>query len=244
MNTAILKKLGFSDKEMAVYLTLLVLGPSSVRAIAVKANVNRGTTYDILRDLIKQGIVSYYQKEAKQYFVAEDPGKLTAVTEDRIQKLRELAEPLKDLIPELKALQKTGGEKPTARFFEGTAGVKIMLVDLLETVAASQDKTYYSFSSSNIRAFVRDAYPDFTEDRIKRGVKVKVIAVGEGGEMKGLDERKFLKLEGSPTYIFLYADKCAYVSLDAAKQLVTVIIENEGLYQSQKTIFEELWKRI
>ena len=72
----IFKNFGLSEKEIAVYLALIELGPSSVREIAAKSKVNRGTSYDILKSLIALGIVSYYNKESKQYFIAEQPEKL------------------------------------------------------------------------------------------------------------------------------------------------------------------------
>ena len=72
----ILKNFGLSEKEIAVYLALIELGPSSVRDLAAKSKVNRGTTYDILKSLINLGIVSYYNKESKQYFISEPPEKL------------------------------------------------------------------------------------------------------------------------------------------------------------------------
>lgn len=72
----ILKDFGLSEKEIAVYLAVVELGKGSAREIAIKSAVNRGTTYDILKSLIQLGIVSYFNKETKQYFVAEQPEKL------------------------------------------------------------------------------------------------------------------------------------------------------------------------
>ncbi|MCK5266986.1 MAG: helix-turn-helix domain-containing protein, partial [Spirochaetes bacterium] len=64
-----LRKFGLKDKEIKIYLTLLTLGPSSVRKIALEANINRGTGYDILKKLIEMGLVSHYEKKSYQYFV-------------------------------------------------------------------------------------------------------------------------------------------------------------------------------
>src|SRR5258708_27934173 len=72
----ILKNFGLSEKEISVYLALVELGPSSVREISAKSKVNRGTTYDILRALIKLGIASYYNKESKQYRSEEHTSEL------------------------------------------------------------------------------------------------------------------------------------------------------------------------
>ena len=71
--TSVLQKLGLAEKEIKVYLALLSLGPSAIRKIATKAGVNRGTTHDALKTLQREGLVSYYHKEKRQHFVAEDP---------------------------------------------------------------------------------------------------------------------------------------------------------------------------
>jgi len=74
---------------------------------------------------------------------------------------------------------------------------------------------------------------------------VKVIALGEGGELRGLDERKWLPADNAnPTYIIIYPGKTAYISFDAKKELVGVVIENDGIYQTQKMIFNNLWNNL
>ena len=70
----ILKNFGLSEKEIAIYLSLIELGPSSVREISNKSKVNRGTTYDILKALIALGIVSYYNKAIQAIFCSRRTG--------------------------------------------------------------------------------------------------------------------------------------------------------------------------
>ena len=70
-----------------------------------------------------------------------------------------------------------------------------------------------------------------------------MISIGRGGELVGLDERKWLsEEESSPTYILIYSGKVAMISLDATGSPVGVIVGNEGLYQTQKMVFEKLWR--
>ena len=90
-----------------------------------------------------------------------------------------------------------------------------------------------------------DDFPSFSDVRVAKGINVKVIAIGKGGELRGMDERKWLDLESeTPTYIIIYPGKTAYISLNAKKEPVGVVIENDGVYETQKGIFDQLWKTL
>ena len=81
--------------------------------------------------------------------------------------------------------------------------------------------------------------------RVAKGIRVKAIAVGDGGELRGLDERKWLKMPLSkPTYMIIYPGKTASISLDAKEEPMGVVIENEGVCEMQRTVFEEVWKHL
>ena len=72
----ILKSYGLSKKETEVLLSLIELGPSSVRLVSDRAGVNRGTTYDILKSLIGQGLVSYHKNKSRRPdFMGPEPDK-------------------------------------------------------------------------------------------------------------------------------------------------------------------------
>jgi hypothetical protein len=118
------------------------------------------------------------------------------------------------------------------------------LQDVLDTCEASDELNYRIYSSSGIREYLYEDFPTFSDVRIGKGIAVKAIAFGEGGELRGLDERKWLKSEVStPTYIIIYPGKTAYISLDAKNELVGVVIENEGICETQKVIFDSLWDK-
>ncbi|OGY81633.1 MAG: hypothetical protein A3F54_01035 [Candidatus Kerfeldbacteria bacterium RIFCSPHIGHO2_12_FULL_48_17] len=245
MDISILKKIGFSDKTAIIYLTLLQLGPSSVRALAAKAQLNRGTTYDALKWLQEQGVVNYFHKDTRQYFVAEAPEKLQTMAASRKQEIHDVEKTLTTIIPELKSLYDRGGEKPVARYFEGKKGVHQILDDVLQTTAKDKERLYRIYSAVNIREHLYQAYENYNEVRVKKKVKVKAIAIGEGGQLHGLDERKWISARGgSQTYILIYLGKTGYISIDAEKKPFGVVIENRGVYETQKIIFDELWKKL
>lgn len=240
-----LKKIGLSEKEIKVFLTCVRLGPSPVRKIAEQAGINRGTAYDILRALINLGLVSYYQQDKHQYFMAEDPARLTETLAKKQEELKIVKEEIAEIIPQLKSIYDKAGAKPVAKYYEGLAGIKIILRDVISAAAKSEKKEYQVFSSSTIKNVLYQAYKDFSEDRILAGIKVKVISIGPGGETRGLDERKWLtRKESAPTYTLIYGGKIAMISVDNNNNPLGVIIEDNNIYRTQKMIFEFIWEKL
>lgn len=243
MHISILKSLGFSDRAASIYLALLRLGPSSVRKLAETCGLNRGVVYEDLKWLQETGVVDFFEKESKQFFVAKDPDTLKDLVHRQAEELRDVDKRLSDFIPELKSLHHKGGEQPVARYFEKEEIIKI-LEDVLKVCEERDDLEYRIYSTAGIREYLYSGFETFSDVRVSKGIAVKVIAIGEGGELRGLDERKWLKAESkTPTYIIIYPGKTAYISLNAKKDLVGVVIENEGVYETQKIIFDGLWAR-
>jgi sugar-specific transcriptional regulator TrmB len=244
-----LLQFGLNEKEISVYLSLISLGPSPVRLIAKQARVNRGTTYDILKSLIGLGLVSYYKQygkeDKKQYFVAETPQKLLDAIENKKRGLETLKVELKKSLPELESMYEKSGARPVVKYYEGNGGVRTILQDVFDTLGKLRGRLYHVYSSADIRNYLHKAYPNFTKDRIKAGISVKVIAIGRGGELVGLDERKWLlQEESSPAYILIYSGKVAMISLDATGQPVGVVVEDQALYETQRMIFEFNWEKL
>jgi hypothetical protein len=147
-------------------------------------------------------------------------------------------------VPELQAIHNKGGNRPVARYFDKNEIINI-LQDVLDVCEQDGEKMYRVYSTSGIREHLYDGFVTFSDVRVAKGISVKAIAIGEGGELRGLDERKWLPTKnGTPTYIFIYPGKTAYLSLDAKGELVGVVIENDGVYQTQKEIFDGLWQKL
>ncbi|PIT87690.1 MAG: hypothetical protein COU31_01445 [Candidatus Magasanikbacteria bacterium CG10_big_fil_rev_8_21_14_0_10_40_10] len=244
MDINILKSLGFSDKSASVYLALLSMGPSSVRKLAQKTGLNRGVVYDKLKWLSDKDLASFYKDKSKQLFVANDPANLRSLIKEESLKLAEAEKKMDGLVPELRSLYDKGGQRPIARYFSKKDIHKI-LEDVIETCEKNPEKMYRIYSTARIRQYLYEGFETFSDVRIAKGIAVRAIAIGSGGELRGMDERKWLPSEqDTDTYILIYPGKTAYVSLDAKGEPVGVVIENDGIYQTQKIIFDDLWKKL
>ena len=244
MKIDLLKRIGFSDKTAQIYLGLLQLGPSSVRKLAEFCGLNRGSAYDALRWLGDRGLVVFYEKESKQHFVAEPPVKLLTIAQEESRNLEQANSEIERSLPELDALYNRGGERPIARYFP-EAELPVILNDVLTTCETVGERTYRVYSTEEIREQVYAHFSTFSDVRVAKNIAVRVIALGKGGELRGLDERKWLLVpQTKPTYIILYPGKTAYISLNVQNEAIGVLIENDGVYQTQAQIFDALWGKI
>ncbi|WP_252178001.1 helix-turn-helix domain-containing protein [Endozoicomonas sp. 4G] len=246
MNLDTLKQLGLDQKEIQLYLALLKLGTASIRDIAAEADINRGTTYETLKALAGKGIVSYFPKGKRRVFCAEPPEKLLDLAEEKKQSLEQSIEEMKQkLIPQLNQL-KPDFNPGNVRFYEGDSGIEFVLKDILNTVAKQDDKNYSIFSSKPIRQHLYRPFPNYTQQRIRKGINVRVIAIGEGGEDAELSERKWINASGKvdASYIAIYPPKVAMISLASMDYPVAVVIDSIEIASTQQIIFDTLWNTL
>ena len=245
ISTRLLDLLGLTPKDRDVYLSLLKLGAAPLRRIGEESGLNRATAYDALRKLIDVGLVHYLDAKRHRYFVAEDPERLRGLVTRREVALAEAREKLELSIPKLRALVGQEAYRPAVRYLEGEQGVKDLLEDVLATSAKTKRKMYRIYSSSDLREAIYKAWPKYSQERKKREVSVRAIAMGQGGETVGLDERRWLSRdEGAPTYTFIYGTKVANVAIDHRKELFVVLTDHEAVAKTQVMIFDALWKSL
>jgi sugar-specific transcriptional regulator TrmB len=244
MNLSSLENLGLTPREIAIYSALLQLGPSSIRDLAAKADINRGSAYETLKALVKKGVVNYLPKGKRRVFQAEDPSRLLVLAEDKQQQLEAAIINLKvDVIPALRHL-KPDFSSGNVRFYEGDEGVQLVLKDILSSVENSDSKSYSVLSTQALREHLYRPFPTFTKQRIKKGISVRVLAIGDGGEDAELSERKWIKGEGDASYIAIYPPKVAMISLKDDNYPVIVVIDSDAISGTQQMMFDMLWQAI
>lgn len=238
-----LSLLGLDQREITIYQALLKLGPASIRDVAAEAGVNRGSTYETLKRLAAKGVVSYFPKGRRRVFQAEDPERLLVLGESRQQALAQAMDQLRtEIIPALKQTQ-TEFSPGNVRFYEGDDGVELALRDILDTAASSPGRSYAVISTKTLREHLYRPFPNFTRQRVSRGIKVRVIAVGEGGDEAELAERKWLAGPDAAdaSYIAIYPPKVAMITLASQNYPVVVIIDSPAIASTQLLLFNTLW---
>jgi sugar-specific transcriptional regulator TrmB len=244
MDAQLFSDIGLGPRELAIYRALLALGPSSIRTIADRSGINRGTTYESLKQMQVQGIVTYLPKGKRRIFTAREPEVLLDLAEERRKRLDSAVDELKKrLIPELHQLS-PDFSAANVQWFEGDDGIEQVLRDILARVGEAKDPVYSVFSSKPIRKHLYRPFPNFTAQRVARESKVKVIAIGDGGESADYSERKWIKTDGpvDAAYIAIYPPRVAIISLASENYPTAVVIDSKEVAAAQQIIFDTLWR--
>jgi len=99
-----LAKLGFGDKETAVYLALLKHGKITPGALARIVNLNRTTVYSVAKELAKKGVVSEDLGGTNIRLVARPPRDLELIAKNEQKVLEEKKSIIKETISQLQEI--------------------------------------------------------------------------------------------------------------------------------------------
>lgn len=233
-----LESIGLKEKDQRVYLALLGLADAPVGLISQKAEVKRTTTYHILENLIKNGLVSSYKEKGIKRFVAENPSKIKTFLEGRISALEKY-------LPNLRDLYDLSRARPTVRFFEGEDAMKQIAEEALE----SKEKTICSIGSVEKVKRASGTSIRFAKRRAEKKIFSRALRLKGEKFRSGYIEKQREELR---EVRFLPEDIKISVMIHIYDNKVSVIcpkeenfgftIESENFAKSMKSIFETLWR--
>lgn len=234
-----LQDIGLNEKESVLYLSLLAVDNSSVLDLSKKTGLNRSTTYVILEALAKKGLVSETTIGKKTHYQAEPPERLETYVEQRKILLEEQAKKLKDIIPQIKSVQREGGEKPVVQYFEGKDGVLSMNLALFENNDEG-DVAYLIYSKNLLdEVFPPQERSRFKKVRLDKNVRTNVlyssttgaVPADATGERIRVDEKKY----PFSCDISIYKDRVRIGIL--GKRVSGIFIKSQDLADTLRNLF-------
>lgn len=243
----LLRDLGFSTAEAETYWALLNLETVSVRKVAEFSGINRGTTYEAIKSLLSAGLVRARKSGEREHYSAESPEKIYDLIREKRKQLMETQRQAQQVIPAVLARKVRPQGSPLVRYYEDDEGVVTILKDVLQTSAQLDTPQYRIYSSRPLRQYLYRKFPQFTERRIQEGITVKAIAIGQGGEPAGMAERKWLEEpagQEASSYMIIYGDKVAHISISDDLTPYGVVIEERGTAAMQQLLFDQIWSQL
>ncbi len=235
-----LKKLDFSDKESAVYLSLLSLGASLPSTLARVTQLKRPTVYLILNRFVERNWILSYKQGNATYFVIDDPKKLYLHAKEKAVIAEQLVETLKVQIP--------NPSQWDIHYYKGAAGYNELYNDILK------DKPKEVCAWLNVEEFIKEVDPKhekrWTRERIKKKIFTRMILPDtpftknfcKKDKASQRQTRLLPRGQRFDSSCVLYEDRIVFFS--PGQETVGLRIQHPGLYQMQKQVFEMNWEAL
>ncbi|MEK6961006.1 MAG: helix-turn-helix domain-containing protein [Nanoarchaeota archaeon] len=231
MDLELMKKIGFSEQEIKIYLALLRIGPSTASRVASEAGIDRATTYRFLDSLIGKGAVSYFVTNNVKRFSAAHPSRL-------VEDLREKTKQMELIVPELEGLILQSGEETRVELYKGKEGLKSIMKDIL------RDRKEYTFIGEVEKFFTELAF--YIDQWLRQVEKIHlkgrlICAQGSKFRVAKTENYKLISKEFiSKISTWTYGNKTAlFVWSDPP---YGIVIENKDVKNSNLDLYNALWK--
>lgn len=243
----VLKNYGLTAEETRLYLAGLKLGEAPLARIAKEAEIKRSSAYLIAKTLEEKGLMGNFKLANGLRFVASSPSLLSDQLKKRLTEIDEI-------IPELKAIQKSHQSKPKITVYEGKEGYIAIANESLKTNGLVRSIG----SLRKIYEIVGQEYDQkyYIPERLKNNVKIKALyfeneikeffpssVYTPEKNIKELREIKTLPNDfDHPAFVLMYQNTVAIFT--SKKELTAVKIESEEIAKSEREKFDLIWKLI
>lgn len=233
----ILESIGLSKNEVFVYLDLLKEGKASANDIAKGTKLHRSNIYDIVKGLVKKGIITQSLENNKKIFYPINPKNLLAY-------LKQKEYDLEKIIPNLKEIHSKPIEKRKISISEGIQALRETMTSML-----GLKKTIYAYGiPKEVVDIVGGFIVGFHKDRIKKKIIMKHLYNENARErIKYLNSLKFTEAKHLPP---LFDSKITtlicgqkVIMMFWEKPISTIIIENKSIAKTYKNYFELIWEK-
>jgi len=228
----IMKNLGFEEREIKIYLSLLKNNSQTALQISKDIRIDRTTTYDILERLIDKGIISITIKNKIKNFSVIKPKELLLLFKEKYSSLE-------NILPELtKIFKKSEKTQVKCELFQGREGIRTVIKNFLEN--------YKDYKVIGIRKEYEEIIGYLNDQGILKldQSKIKEIALVEKGA-------KFKKLKHG-IYKYLNKKMCSPITTMIHGEIIiffiwkepyfAIKIENKSFSKAQEEYFDILWK--
>ena len=246
----ILNKLGFTDLQSRIYLTILKSGGLTVTKLARSLGINRTNLYNILERLKVLDLIHEESRITGKVLYAKSYKQLLALLDQEDNQLQSHKVSIKSLIPLFNsfASDKNISDQPKVMVFEGKAGLNNIIDEILNKDIKDKEILLFTNQEAIKGVFSRKRHDEFVKRRVNNKIKIKVLAVSneEARKLKLLDKQNLRETKILPnsfnfnSEIYIYNGKVCM--LDIKTDIIGVIIESQELCRIHTQFFNHLWE--
>jgi sugar-specific transcriptional regulator TrmB len=227
---------GLTKNQAEVYLEVIKHPGQSGGKISKILSMDRSFAYNVLSSLIDKGLVSHVTKENVRLFYPADPENLLKAIDEKRDKIGKL-------VDGLKLIKEQASPEKSVQVYEGKAGLKAYVRDLLE---AKSFLTLGGGGKLSIIDALKYEHPHYAKELYNKKISGKLITSSKNksimkkiyGNAK-VDIKTFDSLESEVSFT-IFKDRLAIYS--AEEKPFVIIVKDEKIANALGGYFAELWR--
>lgn len=242
MMEKVLQKIGLSENESNVYLSLLPLEKSGVSVLANKTKLHRNVVRKICTHLKELGIIRERKIKNTFYYYPNSPESLQQVIFSKENKLQQCKQEIEQNMSALKTLHNPNFAIPKVQYYEGIEGMKMVYEDIL-----LQGKNVYCWTNfaQKVSLFDPDYIQKYLKRRIAKGITIFSIEPKDQDSLNVFDlfhqlNCQSILIENLPIQngeIRIYGNKIAFISFQNSQNIKSYILDNNHMATMLRGIF-------
>lgn len=248
-DTQLIKKLseiGLSEKESAVYLTMLSKDVvERITEISMESHLPRTTIYDILDSLHTKGLIEVIEEGKKKSFRAQPPHHIFGYIHRQQMEILSAKQRVEEIMPVLSLIGKPLSPVQYLKAFQGKEGIIAMWE---EQIATLEENAQLSIMCTPVMfATFQTYFQEKSRELMDRNIAVRILIASQS------DEPVYIKM----TNLEVKSMRSRYVlasSIDIVPgsvgfftdipEMSAQVLANHLIAQSQLVIFDSLWEHI
>lgn len=235
---SILKNLGLSVNEIAVYEALVKLkGSSSAGEIIKITDLHRNIVYDALSHLENKNLLQTIEKNKKKFFSLKNPEHLISGFQNQIKNTSLLV----DIV---KSLPNTNGHE--VKIYEGSIAWQEAWQDVMQNLKPKSSFYTLGMAGDPWVKLMGETFVEYEQWALKNNITDKIISQKhlkeeiEAHQSKKIREIKYVNTElPAHVSIEIFDDRIFFEIYDTPETLIEIKIA--GLVKTLQTYFELMW---
>lgn len=247
------KKLGFSDKEVDIYLAIMQNGKVTPNDLAKVTKIKRTTVYSVVSELVNKGIVSQDYSQSKTYVVALPPEEIVNIIKTEEKEVQIKKGVIDELVAELKNI--SGEVKysvPKIRFIseEELGSFLYKNTEKWNDSMLKTDPLWNGFQDSSFIEHYQEWIDWYWKQDSSKKIKLQLLT------NQSINEKLLKKANYSNREVKFYKKNHTFSATTwiAGEYMILVVtnqrphyaieIRNSVLASNQREIFKDLWNFI
>ena len=246
-----LNRLGLTDGEARVYLSLLKLGLAKVGAIVKESAISYSKVYDVLQRLSMKGLVSQIIVENVKHFNAVEPYRLHEYLHRKEEELNSQKDIVDRIVPQLAEFASDNRNKKkkknSAEVFIGDRGLRTAYEILLSTSSEKEgnDVLRYFYPHAGYHDVATPFYSRLYQFQKSKKIEYRGIATIAFRNSKHFKEipkdvnMRFVNFP-LPGTMDIFRDKLLIISWN--NTATGILIVSEEIAEHFKSYFDKIWE--